>query len=351
MSYVGNDWMNEMENLVKAVATSDQYKKITTLRVDIAGPSVPKQIQQINNEVRAGMDAIVVYPISPTALNVAIRNACTKGVVVVSFNATVTEPCAYVVKTSDVQFGYEQGMWIAKLLHGKGNIVTITGVSGVSADIDRLAGLDLVLKKYPGLKVIASGNGMWDQAISKQVFTRILAAHPTGIQAVWAEVGCPGVESVLIEKKKPLIPCAGEGENGFRVMMLPKSKGGMGLPGISVSAPSYLGELGFINAVRILKGEQLKKYMKIPLPKVTNSQLRIGTDPAKGANVLVPPISVSPGFFMSFWSPMVTQGLNAVLTGRPETVSAAKACSAVPGCEQSDNLSVFQHATGATVPS
>jgi ribose transport system substrate-binding protein len=351
MSYVGNDWQSEAENLVKAVAASPEYKDKVELRVDIAGTSVPKQIQQINSEVAAGMDAIVTYPISPTALNVAIENACEQGVIVYAYNANVTAPCAYNIKTSDVQFGYEQGKWICETLNGKGEIAAITGVPGTSADTDRKNGLDAALKECPGVSIVASGNGEWDQATTKQVFAGIYAAHPN-IDAVTAQVGCLGVAEQLESQDKPLLPCAGEASQGERLLMLPVSEGGKGNLGVSVSGPAYSGELALMNAVKILEGKKFKKNMLIPLPLVTNDTLKPGTNVAEGANVYPPStgVKVPPGFFDSFYSPLVTQGLQAALTGKPDTVSKPKECSEVPGCKEGDSVDIFHQLTGPTVP-
>ena len=52
----------------------------STLQVQVAGPNAQRQIQQINAMVQAGAKAIVIFPISPTALNQVVKNACDKGV-------------------------------------------------------------------------------------------------------------------------------------------------------------------------------------------------------------------------------------------------------------------------------
>ena len=78
MSYIGNDWQAEAANMVKAMAASFGPDKLS-LEVQVSGPNAQRQIQQINAMVQAGANAIVVYPISPTALNQAIKNACEKG--------------------------------------------------------------------------------------------------------------------------------------------------------------------------------------------------------------------------------------------------------------------------------
>src|ERR1700751_5159557 len=90
MSYIGNDWQAEAENMVKAMAASKDYADKVDLRVQVAGPDAQRQIQQINAMVQQGAQAIIVYPISPTALNQVIQRACARHVVVFSYDAAVT---------------------------------------------------------------------------------------------------------------------------------------------------------------------------------------------------------------------------------------------------------------------
>ena len=94
MSYIGNDWQAESANMLKAMASSKAYKDKVDLHVQVAGPSAQKQSQQINAMVQAGADAIIMYAVSRTLLNQAIRNACEKGVLVYAYDSPVTEPCS-----------------------------------------------------------------------------------------------------------------------------------------------------------------------------------------------------------------------------------------------------------------
>src|SRR5689334_17761280 len=86
MSYIGNDWQAEAANMVKAMAAHKDMVDKVDLQVQVAGPNAQRQIQQINAMVQAGAKAIVVYPISPTALNAAVKNACNKGVIIIAYD-------------------------------------------------------------------------------------------------------------------------------------------------------------------------------------------------------------------------------------------------------------------------
>ena len=105
MSYIGNDWQAEAANMVKAMAAHPEFVDRVDLQVQVSGPNAQRQIQQINAMVQGGAEAIVVYPISPTALNQVVKNACDKGVVVIAYDAEITEPCAYNVHIDQEEAG------------------------------------------------------------------------------------------------------------------------------------------------------------------------------------------------------------------------------------------------------
>jgi ABC-type glucose/galactose transport system permease subunit len=95
MSYIGNDWQAEAENEFRAMATSQSLRDKADLRIQVAGPDAQRQIQQINSMVQGGADAILVYPISPTALNAVVKDACQRHVIVAAYDSVISEPCAY----------------------------------------------------------------------------------------------------------------------------------------------------------------------------------------------------------------------------------------------------------------
>ena len=178
MSYIGNDWQAEAANMVKAMAASMGPDKLT-LETQVSGPNPQRQIQQINAMVQAGANAIVVYPISPTALNQAIKNACDQGVVVVAYDSIVSEPCAYNTTIDQDAAGRKPAEWLVKQLNGKGNIVLVTGVPGTSVDTARTAAAKDVFSKNPGIKVVAEANGMWSQAVARTELLEDLRDPPS----------------------------------------------------------------------------------------------------------------------------------------------------------------------------
>src|SRR5579859_878630 len=225
MSYIGNDWQAEAANMVKAMAAHKNFADKVDLQVQVAGPNAQRQIQQLNAMVQQGAQAIVVYPISPTALNSAVKNACDKGVMIIAYDGEISEPCAYNVTIDQEEAGRVTAEWLAKKLNGKGNIVVITGVPGTSVDTARTKAAKEVFAKFPDIKIVGEAVGMWSQAVARTELSKILATRNWDqVDGLWMQVGCYTANTMQIESgKKPdqLKPCAGEGANGGRIQMLP----------------------------------------------------------------------------------------------------------------------------------
>ncbi len=338
MSYIGNDWQAEAANMVKAMAASKDYRDRVSLEVQVAGPNAQRQIQQINAMVQEGAQAIIVFPISPTALNQVVRNACARHVVIFAYDAEITEPCAYNVHIDQPEAGRVTAEWLAKAIGGKGNIVVITGVPGTSVDTQRTAAAKAVFAKYPDIHIISEGVGMWSQAVARTELTKILTTHPwSDIDGLWMQVGCYTAASMEKEAGIPdnkLKPCAGEGSNGHRIQMLPVGAAGvqgahdtyrpMGEPSISYASPPYSGALALKLAVEVLDGKTVPKFTKLPLPVVTSATVKLCTqgtwqEMEQGCNVFQPAIISNPGWFASIYSPDTPEvGLQAALNGKPE---------------------------------
>jgi ribose transport system substrate-binding protein len=337
MSYIGNDWQAEAANMVKAMAAHKSMADKVDLQVQVAGPNAQRQIQQINAMVQQGADAIITFPISPTALNQVVKNACDKGVIVFAYDAEITEPCAYNTHIDQTEAGRVTAQWLADKLGGKGNIVILTGVPGTSVDTQRTAAAKEVFAKYPDIHVIGEAVGMWSQAVTRTELSKILATHNWDeIDGLWLQVGCYTANAMQLEAGKTpdqLIPCAGEGANGGRIQMLPigtEVEGAsspyapLGAPRISYASPPYSGGLALKLAVEKLDGKDVPKLTVLPLPIVTNDTIKLckeGTwDEMKaGCNAFSPAIVTNPGWFASIFSEQTPEiGFNAALFGQPE---------------------------------
>lgn len=314
----GNTWMDASLNLLRAIAKTPEYKDKVELEIQSARGDAQTQQQQINAMVQAGADVIVSWPISPTALNRAVHNACARGVTFITWDAEVTEPCSYHVGIDQRTAGAAPAEWLAKELKGKGNIIFMGGIPGTMVDTQRNAAAKAVFAKYPGIKIIAETPSMWNPATARQKMSEIIAAKGwNAIDAVWTQTGCYEFAKLQAQAdRKALLPCAGNGTNGFRVALLPKgtTEGAMGLRGVSMGSPPWAAPYAFELGLKVHAGAKMNKLTEIPMPLVTpeNDVLCKKADlselKAKDWTCTAVPLSLAPAnYFIDVWSKKVPQ--------------------------------------------
>jgi ribose transport system substrate-binding protein len=274
-SFIGNTWRVEMENLFKAGCKMPPYKTQVDCSIYNSGNDVSKQTQQISNLISVGVDAIVINAASPTGLNGIIKQACARGIVVVSFDNVVTAPCAQTVNTDQFKFGQQGAQFLVDQLHGKGNVIMVTGVAGTFADHERNRGVDSVFKKSPGIHVVARYSGNWDSSAAQRATAAQLPSLPK-IDGVWVSGGTDGVLKAFVSAGKPLPVTAGEGENGFRRFLLPGGYKGHHADGISIGQPPFLSLVSLELARAILAKQHKKANVEIPFPVVTHKTVKQG---------------------------------------------------------------------------
>ena len=331
MSYVGNAWQTEAKNVIIAMALLPEYVDRVELRVQAAGANAARQIQQMNAMIQAGADAILAFPISPTALNGVIKNACKKGVIVVVING-VTEPCAYVVKIDGVKLGAYRTKYVVDQMGGKGNIVAITGVPGVSYSEDHHQGVKEEIARHSDVNMLAELVGFWSHSTARLKMRELLATHGWDeIDGIVVQTGCYTVSQMQVEDgwwpDNPIIPCAGESANGNRLQMLPVSsgiEGALGKSGQSIGSGLWANGYLFRVAMQVLDGEtvdQLIYYTGIEVTQdnVTLCETGSAKEFAAGCNTIRPGL-VPPDYAIDFWSPQVPEmGFKAAMYGVPDT--------------------------------
>ncbi len=297
-----------------------------TLEVQSARGDAQTQLQQINAMTQAGADIILAWAASPTALNRAVRAACQKGVIFMTWDAQVTEPCAYHVGIDQEWAGAGPAEWLVQKLNGKGNIIFMGGIPGSMVDTRRNTAAKAVFAEHPDIKIIADTPSMWNSATARQKMAEIIAAQGWDrIDGVWTQTGCGEFEKLQVEAgRTDFKPCAGNGTNGFRVAMLKNGStpGANGGPGVSMGSPPWAAPYAFKLAVDIRDGKTLPKFNQIPMPLVTNEAVQnVDTQPdvmcekadreelvKKNYACTAVPLSVAPSnYYIDVWSSKVPE--------------------------------------------
>src|SRR6185437_16640024 len=117
----------QMERVAKVSVDKGPLQGRVDLKIENADNTVQAQINSLNNIIRSKPDAILVDAASDSALNPTIKKACDAGIVVVSFDQTVTEPCAFTMGSDWNMIPSVLAEWMATQLGGKGNVLVDRG--------------------------------------------------------------------------------------------------------------------------------------------------------------------------------------------------------------------------------
>jgi len=179
-NYAGNSWRQAMlksYDIVTKKAVAD--KKVGAADVfTTADKEVPTQAAQIQNLILQNYDAIVINASSPDALNGAIKQACDAGIVVVSFDGIVTEPCAWRVVVDFKDMGKQEVEQMAKFQPKGGNLLEIRGLAGTSIDEAIHNGIVEGVAAHPEFKIVGSVTGDWDQTTAQKAVATVLPSLP-----------------------------------------------------------------------------------------------------------------------------------------------------------------------------
>ena len=177
-NFVGNDWRQQMERVAVVSVNKGPLKGRVDLKVENVENTVQAQINSLNNIIRQKPAAILVDAGSDSALNPTIKKACDAGIVVISFDQVVTEPCAYAVASDWDRIPAVMAEWMAKQLGGKGNIILDRGLAGAPISAQLQQGYEKVLAKYPDIKVVGYYNGNYALGPEQSGVAALLAANP-----------------------------------------------------------------------------------------------------------------------------------------------------------------------------
>jgi len=270
--FLGNTWSVQLAEEFKSVAA--RYPDlIKGIYYTDSGGVASRQIANLEDMAAKKPDIIILTPISPSAIAPTVEKIYEAGIPVIICGAKVdTDEFTTYINADDVEFGRVGAQWLVEKLNGKGNIIALSGMAGISTAEDRWKGALSVFKKYPAIKILGHEYADWAYDKAKMVAESLLAAHPK-IDGVWSGGGAMtmAVMEAFLAAGRPLVPMTGEDNNGFLKMW--KRYQPQGFSSIGCSKPTFLSAEAFMLALKILRGEPVKKINMLPVYTITDETL------------------------------------------------------------------------------
>ena len=279
-SFVGSEWRAQMIKGIEDVSKELGFDLV----IESADTDVQGQIQQINNLVNRGVDAIIINPGDQKGLNAALEDAVAQGIVVIAVDQQISAKGVYNVCIDQKEWAMISAEWVAEKMGGKGNITLIEGFVGHPANEARMAGVQEVLDANPGLNVVGRDTGSWDPATAQRVAANFLASLPN-IDGMWTQDGMANGQFLAVQAANPAEwpVLVGEARAQYLRLWAERLEEDPNFQSIGVVNPPGVGSDGMMFAYQILEGKQIDESklsgpagnsFYVPIPEViTNENL------------------------------------------------------------------------------
>ena len=289
-NYAGNSWRQAMltswDTITKPAVASGIVAAADAFTT--AENQATEQAAQIQNMILEGYDAIVVNAASPTALNGAIKEACDAGIIVVSFDGIVTEPCAWRIAVDFKQMGKDEVVYLGEKLPDGGKLLEIRGLAGVFVDDEISAGIHEGVAENSKFEIVGSVHGDWAQDVAQKAVAGILPSLPPDIVAVVTQGGDGYGAAQAFAAAGRDIPLIIMGNRQDELAWWKEQKDASGYETMSVSIAPGVSTLAFWVAQQILDGADVPKDLVVPFLRIDQDTLEanLETTPVGGvANV------------------------------------------------------------------
>ena len=152
------------DKLNDELQTGTYFHDGVELRFASADDSDEKQIEQIHQFIKDGINLLIVAPNQEATVSPAIDEVYDMGIpVIVIDRKTNSKKFTAYIGADNFEMGRLMGEYIATRLNGKGRVMEIMGLKGSSPAIERHKGVSEALAGYPGITLVASLQGDWTE--------------------------------------------------------------------------------------------------------------------------------------------------------------------------------------------
>ena len=213
---------------------------------------------------------LIVAPTDPNAMRSSIQRCMNEGVKVVTVDTGLTNTSGLVsaITSDSKQGGEEAGDLVGKLLHGSGQVATLSLSPTATTQVQRVDGFRTALKKFPHIAIVSNQYTQQAESSSLTTARSVLSSHPS-VKAFFgaAEPNTEGVAQAFTGKK---IINIGYDADPPEVQLLKQGK----ISALVIQQPAKEGQLAVEYAADALKGDTaaIKKSVDLPNVLITTAQ-------------------------------------------------------------------------------
>src|SRR5882757_832467 len=161
---------------------SDQIARTTGVRLIHLVPNRPDNVDEqkamVEQVLKDKPDAVIFIPVDDVAMIESVKKLNEAKIPVVLVSNPLPGSFVTYVGADDFEIGYREARYLFENLGGKGKIVVIEGVPAAPTNRERVRGYKRAFAEYPGIEVLDSGVGNYQQPDAKRVMEKFLHEHP-----------------------------------------------------------------------------------------------------------------------------------------------------------------------------
>ncbi|HEY2136614.1 MAG TPA: sugar ABC transporter substrate-binding protein [Xanthobacteraceae bacterium] len=136
-----------------------------------------EQQQMVEQVLREKPDLVIFIPVDDVAMVASVKKLNAAKIPIVLAANPLPGSFVTFVGADDAEIGYRQARYLFDKLGGTGDIVVIEGTPVAPTSRARLIGYQRALAEYPGIRVLASETGNYQQPDAKHVMAGLLGEH------------------------------------------------------------------------------------------------------------------------------------------------------------------------------
>ena len=161
---------------------SDQIARSTGARILHFVPKQPDNVDEqkamVEQVLKDKPDAVIFIPVDDVAMIESVKKLNEAKIPVVLVSNPLPGSFVTYVGADDFEIGYREARYLFENLGGKGKIVVIEGTPAAPTNRERVRGYQRAFAESPGIEVLASGIGNYQQPDAKRVMENFLREHP-----------------------------------------------------------------------------------------------------------------------------------------------------------------------------
>jgi len=173
--------------------------------VPTTADSPTEQTRLVDDAIAKKPDAIVFDPVNDEKLVPAVQkiNAANIPVIDITDRSAGGKFVSYVIP-DDHELGLATARALLKAIGGKGNVVILEGIPGLTSAVERQKGFLDALKEFPDVKLLATSSGQYQRRPSQNLMERWIRQFPQidGVLAANDSMAAAAVDTLEARNRK-----------------------------------------------------------------------------------------------------------------------------------------------------